>query len=69
MLEINLLSIGFHKGEPDYRASLLVQDMTYGQMQEFRAMITVAVAAAEGIWHRKNVPDHLQAMQAKQIDN
>ena len=69
MLEINLLSVGFHKGEPDYRASMLVQDMTFDQMQELRAMIPVAIAALEDIWSRRNVPDRLQAMQTKQIDN
>ena len=68
MLEIDLLSIGFHKGEADFRVSMLAQDLSFGDMQELRAMIPVAIAELEGVWRRRNTPDALQTISEKLTD-
>ena len=45
-----ILTVGFDKGEADYRLHLDWADLSPAQMNEFRAMLVVAIAQAEKFW-------------------
>lgn len=59
-----ILCVGFDKGEVDYALGARVTDLTFAQMQEFRAMIPVAIAQAEFMWRESHEPVAAQQEEA-----
>jgi len=62
------LSIGFCKsyGDADYSVRASVADLTPGQMQELRAILSVAVGAMERMWNEETKRRISPAQQAKE---
>lgn len=53
-MENELLKVGYDKGEVDFSVNSGVYDLSYEQMNEFRAMIIVAIGTMEALWRSKN---------------
>ncbi len=53
MKEINLLTVGYHKGEMDFGVNCSIDELTYEQMRDFREMVCIAVGQAEQMWRKK----------------
>ena len=50
--EQDLITIGYHKGEMDFRVSAVIGTLDYKQLKELREMIIVAIYVAEDMWRR-----------------
>lgn len=48
--DVDILKVGFCKGEIDFSVSGGIAALSYEQMQEFRAMCVVALGVAETEW-------------------
>ncbi|HDL02488.1 MAG TPA: hypothetical protein ENH20_01490 [Candidatus Pacearchaeota archaeon] len=48
--EQQFLSIGYHKGEMDFRVNYSVSELTYKQMKELREMTIVGIGRMERMW-------------------
>lgn len=48
----NLITIGFRKGEADFSVSGEIGRLSYSEMKELRAMISVAIGTAEYMFRR-----------------
>lgn len=59
-----LITVGWHKGEVDFRVSGMAADLTFEQMQQLRAMIPVAIAQLENMFMR-GVQERNPAAQEK----
>lgn len=46
----DLVSVGWHKGELDFRVSMSISQLDAAQMKEFRSMALIALAEAQRIW-------------------
>lgn len=52
-----ILTVGWQKGEIDFGVRGDIMDLTFEQMQEFRAMIVAAIGTMEEMWrNRPNCP-------------
>lgn len=58
--ELNLLSVGYYKGEMDFGVNGTVSTLTYEEMCEFRQMIVVAIGTAEDMWRRSQEEESKQ---------
>lgn len=52
-MENEILTVGFDKGEADFRVNHEIYDLSREQMKDFREMIIVGIGIAEEMW-RKN---------------
>lgn len=59
----DIISIGFKNGEPDFRISTEIVDLSPESLNELRAMIPIAIYAAEDM--RKNLGPALSAAEAQ----
>ena len=50
--EIDLITIGYHKGEMDFGVNGSVSELSLEQLKELREMIIVAIWCAEDMWRR-----------------
>lgn len=55
--EIDLITIGYHKGEMDFGVNCSISDMTLEEFNELRIMTIVAIGQAESMWRRNNEPE------------
>ena len=46
----DILTVGENKGEMDFGVRSSIADLTYEEMQEFRATCMVAIGVAEDMW-------------------
>ena len=48
----NILSVGKGNGEMDFEIAATITDLSLEQMNEFRAMLSVAIGTAEQMWRQ-----------------
>ncbi len=51
-MEKPIIQIGKHKGDFDFSVGAIIGDLTYEEMNEFRAMCMVAIGTSESMWRR-----------------
>lgn len=62
----SILEIGYNKyGEEDFGVSGLICDLSFEQMNKFRAMAMVAIGTAEDMWRRANSAKHQTCSENK----
>jgi 3-oxoacyl-(acyl-carrier-protein) synthase len=54
MKDIDLLTVGYHKGEIDFSICGAVSDLSREELASFRNMIIVAIYQAEDMWRRNH---------------
>jgi hypothetical protein len=47
------ISVGYHKGEMDFSIAGTVQELSYAEMNDLRAMLVVAIGTMEDMWRRE----------------
>ncbi len=47
------IAVGYHKGEMDFSIAATVQELSYAEMQDLRAMIVTAIGTMEDMWRRE----------------
>jgi len=52
MKDIDLITIGYHKGEIDFGVNGLVGTLPLKELNKLRGMIPVAIWCAEDMWRR-----------------
>jgi len=52
--EIDLISIGYHKGEVDFSINCEITNLTLEELKDIREMIVVAIWQAEDMWHKNH---------------
>lgn len=52
--EIDLISVGYHKGEVDFSVNSSIEDLTLEELKKIREMLVVAIWCAEDMWRRKH---------------
>ena len=50
--EIDLITIGYHKGELDFGVNCSIEELSFEQMEDLRAIICVAIGRAENMWRK-----------------
>ena len=50
MIDKDLITVGYNKGEMDFGVNGLVGTLTYEQMRDLREMLVVAIGVAETTW-------------------
>jgi len=60
-MENAILTVGKKKGEMDFGIRATIQDLSYEEMNEFRAMLIVAIGTAEDMWRRAQQAKHQTA--------
>ena len=53
-MDKDIITVGWHKGECDFRVSAEIQELGPGKMKDLREMIVVAIGSAEAMWRREN---------------
>ena len=59
-----LFQVGWHKCEIDFQVRADIASLTLAEMNEFRAMLIVAIGTMEDMWRREQERKH-PAAQAK----
>lgn len=54
----DIFTVGFEKGEADFGVSSEVTSLNFKQMNDLRAMITVAIGTMEEMWRREQEKKH-----------
>lgn len=54
MKNLNLLSVGWYKGEMDFSINGSVSNLSHKDLKDFREMIIVAIWCAEDMWRRNH---------------
>lgn len=60
--ELSILKVGYYKGEMDFGINGSIEDLSYEQMNEFRAMTVAAIGTAEDMWRRANEAKSVQSV-------
>ena len=64
----DILTIGFDKnGEAEFGVRCTVEDLTYEQMKELRAMIPVAIGTMEQLWRDEQMRKPENQAQAMKL--
>ncbi len=61
----NILSVGKGNGEMDFEIAATIVDLSLEQMNEFRAMLSVAIGTAEQMWRSKRGEAVAQSQDGK----
>jgi len=64
----DVITIGMKKGEWDFSVRATIQELSYEEMQDLRAMIVTAVWAAEDMWRREQDDRSGQAIKGEVED-
>ena len=62
--DLNLLTVGYYKGEIDFSVNCYVQKMSMEELNELRTMVPVAIWALENMWRDANRPEAGQIKEA-----
>ena len=64
MKDLDIITVGFHKGEMDFGVNSSIQELSYEQMSELRQMVCVAIGQAEDMWRRARQEKGIKATVA-----
>lgn len=60
----NILSVGKGNGEMDFEIASTITELSLEQMNEFRAMLSVAIGTAEQMWRRQQNENFLTQVRS-----
>ncbi len=65
MNELDLITVGFCKGEIDFGVRCTVSELTLKEMNQLRIMMCVAIHEAESMWAREQAKKYPAYQEAK----
>lgn len=68
-MEKPFITIGWHKGECDFRVSSEIQELGPGKMKDLREMIVVAIGTAEDMWRRQREVNNMLVSGGMAVDD